>query len=427
MIKRLIAAAVMLSLLALPAFAEGAYRGKASLTVTGCEVGGDPALGRLTAVLTITNESRLKDARAIRLTVACPEGTVPEKTDSVYIEKLGAGKSREIGLTLLPTASYTGGACRGSVSAEYTSEDGEELSADIGVTFVLPALKKAEPATKNASQPRLMLDAIEVDGGFVVPGEKQNVKLRIVNSSRSKGVENLKLTLADESGTIRADGTGEAWFDRLGAGESLSFETSLTALPSAAAGEHIIRLKIEYEDAYKSPFTEEKSFAVTVRQPAELVCSGLKLPAKLTAGEPASVEIGLMNAGRSSVLKCTVTLDAEGLETGGSLLVGEIKAGETKSAALNLRAEKDRLGAVSGKIAVAYEDEYGEKFVKEEKVESVILEKPPVTGEAEEDEKKNGLWWLFTLLGAAAGAGLCGGAAAGIRARRQRKKDEETL
>lgn len=427
MLKRIIAAAVILSLFAFPSFAENSYRSKAALTVTACKVNGDPALGRLTAVLTVTNESRLKDARSIRLTVACPEGTVPEKTDSLYIEKLGAGKSQDVVLTLLPTSGYTGGACRGSVSAEYSSEDGEELSAAIGVTFVLPALKKAEPPTKNASQPRLMLEAFEVDGGFVVPGEKRGVKLRIVNSSRSKGVENIKLTICDESGAIRADGTGEAYFDRLGAGETLSLETSLTALPSAASGEHTVKLKLEYEDAYKSPFTEEKSLPVTVRQPAELVCSGLKLPAKLTAGEAASVQIGLMNAGKSSVLKCVVTLEADGLETGGGVLVGEIKAGETKAVSLNLRAEKDRVGEVSGKMTVAYEDEYGEKFVTEEKVESVIQEKPPVTGEAEKEVKKNGLWWLFTLLGAAAGAGAFGSAAAGTRARRQRKKDEETL
>ena len=137
--------------------------------------------------------------------------------------------------------------------------------------------------------------------------------------------------------------------------------------------------------------------------------------------------VGRPNTGKSALSNCTVDIDVPQLESGGSVLVGELAAGETKAGTLNLRVSKDTLGETKGTITITCEDETGKRMTETVPVSTVIQEKLAVTQAAETKEKKYPLWWLFALLGLLLGGGVGAGVPIAILSARQRRRDEALL
>ncbi len=136
-----------------------------------------------------------------------------------------------------------------------------------------------------------------------------------------------------------------------------------------------------------------------------------------------------MNTGKGKISNCKIDFESDSMNAGGTVFVGDIAAGESKSANLNLKIAADKLGNATGTIKIYCENELGESVEKTAEISTSIEEKPQETNtsETEKKEKKNPLWWLFALCGAAVG-GLCGwGIPTAVRARKQRKEDELRL
>ena len=122
-----------------------------------------------------------------------------------------------------------------------------------------------------------------------------------------------------------------------------------------------------------------------------------------------------------------IDVDIKGLDSGGTVLVGEIPQSESKTGSVNLRVSNEILGKVEGTITISYEDDFGETYTETVDVSTVIEEKVIKADTEEEEEKKNPLWWLFMLIGAIIGGALGFGIPHAIRSNKQRKEDEKRL
>ena len=84
--------------------------------------------------------------------------------------------------------------------------------------------------------------------------------------------------------------------------------------------------------------------------------------------------------------------DLPGLNAGGSVLVGNLAAGESKLGSANLRVGTDVLGEVRGRLLIEYEDDYGRPYSQELPLSTTVAEKPkPVftaVGDKQEKEEK---------------------------------------
>ncbi len=135
-----------------------------------------------------------------------------------------------------------------------------------------------------------------------------------------------------------------------------------------------------------------------------------------------------MNTGKSLIRNCKIDFDIDSLESGGSVLVGDIPVGQTKTVSVNLRVSESKIGSVEGKASVSYEDEFSDCFTKSANL-STVIEKKVIEQDIEnkKEEKKNPLWWAFALGGALLG-GIIGCAVPLIvYSNKQRKEDEKRL
>lgn len=281
---------------------------------------------------------------------------------------------------------------------------------------------------QNTSQPRFMVTAYDT-GGNITPSGKSTLKVTIKNQSKDKKIQNIKLSASEDSGEIIINGTGTQYVQTVKAGGTYTWNLEITATKAAQAGIHKIAIASEYEDEYGTSYSASDSLPITVSQPAELDFSSAQLPASVYQGDTQTLALNLMNTGKGKISNCKIDFESDSMNSGGTVFVGDIAAGESKSANLNLKISSDKLGNATGTIKIYCENELGESVEKTAEISTSIEEKPQETNtsETEKKEKKNPLWWLFALCGAAAG-GLCGwGIPTAIRARKQRKEDELRL
>ena len=284
-----------------------------------------------------------------------------------------------------------------------------------------------EPETVDNSQPRLMVTDYEIENGFLSPDATKKLTITLKNMHSSKSVSNIKLSLSEDSDEIRPTGMGTKYISSIGAGNYYTWVVELKAVHTATVGEHKLSFSCEYEDENGSGYGANDIIRLEVRQPAELSFDGAKLPVKVVQDETVTLNINLMNTGKTVLYNCKVDFSIDGLDPGGSSFVGEIQPQQSATANANLLVASEKTGEVTGKITITYEDTFGNEYSQEHKVSTVIEKKVIKAEKKEEEEKKNPLWWLFLLGGLVVGGGLGFGIPFAINSRKQRLRDEERL
>ena len=287
--------------------------------------------------------------------------------------------------------------------------------------------EKNEEVQEDNSQPRLMVTSYVVENDYLTPEKEGKITVTLQNMHPSKAVKNIKLSIEDGADEIRPDGMGTKYVSSIGAGKVYSWEIGVSVIHSATVGEHKLSFTCEYEDNMGSGYSANDTLRVQVRQPAKLDYDGAKLPVKVVQEDTVTLNINLMNTGKSTLYNCKVEYDIEGLESGGSSFAGEIPVGESKTATANLRVDSEKTGNVKGTIKITYEDAFGKTFEKEQEVKTLIEKKVIKAEKKEEEEKKNPLWWLFLLGGLVVGGGLGFGIPFAINSKKQREEDEKRL
>lgn len=379
--------------------------------------------------ITLTNLSKTVDVRNMKLTFSDPSGDiVPVGVTSGYFDKLYARWDTDWNVEVKISDSAKDGNHPVTISIEYESDAGGGSSSDV-INLNVIGKKEVETTTapQDTSQPRLMVTGYTVENDSIIPGESRKVSITIKNTSPSKAVSNIKLSLADESGELKTDGMGTAYVKNISANGTYIWTVGLTAIHTAKTGEHPLTLSMEYEDSNHSGYSVSDIIRVNIKQSVMLKYDSVRLPSKSIQGETVTVNINLMNTGKSTIHNAMIDVDVKGLESGGTVLVGEILQSESKTGSVNLRVSNEILGKVEGTITINYEDDFGETYTETVDVSTVIEEKVIIADIEEDEEKQNPLWWLFVLIGAIIGSSLGFGIPHAIRSNKQRKEDEKRL
>ena len=400
------------------------------LMVTDYSIDGVVLQGKkFTLNIVLTNKSVTSGVVNIKTSCADQSGQLtPDGVTSGYIRMLATGESYTWSVPLKVSADAEGGNCAITVTCEYETQEGENLSSADSIVISVPKKPEKKETTADTSQPRLMVKEYSVENGFISPDEAGKVTIVIENTCRNKTVSNIKLSLADETGELEPEGTGTVFVNSIGPGRSYTWEIGIKALHTASTGKHTVTVNMEYEDSNKTPYSSSDRLGLDVRQDAKLSFNGAQLPVKVTQGDTLTLNLTLMNTGKSVLSNCIIETEIPQLESGGSVLVGEIKPGETKTGSINLRVSSDYKGDVKGVLKVKYEDEFGETYENKSDLSTYIQEKIAITdAENQEKEKKNSLWWLFAIIGVIVGGGTGAAIPIIVNSAKQRKIDEETL
>lgn len=351
--------------------------------------------------------------------------------NSGYIDKIIPNSTYTYTATIRATKTASEGVHKLTVSLEYEDDDYTQYTSTSQISINVTKKKEAKKPTKkattqNASRPQLIVTSYSLDGKYVSPSKSANLSVILKNESKDKSIKNLKLTISEEKNDIKFK--RETFFvDEIKPKGTYTLNIELTAAKTAEIGEHKLVLASTYEDKYFTSFESSDNILINVKQKTALDYDGIILPKKLTQDDTATMEVNLMNTGKSAIRNAKISFDIDGLETGGVLFIGMIKAGESKTGSANFQVSSSKLGDVKGTATLSYEDDFGKSYSESISLSSTIIKKKAVKSESDMDKKKSkfSLWWLFLLIGLAIGGGV--GAIIPISINQSKKRKEDDL
>jgi hypothetical protein len=246
-----------------------------------------------------------------------------------------------------------------------------------------PHASKPEPIKTPSSQPKLMVDSYKLDRNFLEAGESATVTVTIRNTSNSQQVKNIKLSFSESSGDILPVGTGAEYRRQIVQGDTYTWSFVVTATATAQSKPHLATIMMEYEDGDGNALSASDRIILHLRQPVRLEYEEPSLPVRLTQGDTPTFAMTLMNLGKSTIYNALLKFEIPGLSTGGSVLVGTILPGSSQTGRTNFRVGSGVLGAVSGKLFLSYEDDYGEYYKKEIPLSTSIEKKMDIAASAD--------------------------------------------
>lgn len=236
-----------------------------------------------------------------------------------------------------------------SVRISGADADGKELTTDLPM-FI--HIRDGQPNTEPAQI------SISENASSLNVGEDGVIAVKLTNTSRSIGFENLSLAVSDPSGDVLPAALDTTYPGDLMPGESVEIKLPVTVLPNAKVAPHSLRLDFSGQ-ALGEPLQLSLGYTVAVKQEIRLEQGGLRMAESVVAGDSITATLPLMNMGKARVVNAMVTISLPGITERQSVLAGTIEPGETKQAQITITAPKDALGESSGTLTVSGEDEDG--------------------------------------------------------------------
>lgn len=280
------------------------------------------------------------------------------------------------------------------------------------------------------SKPKVILEAYSFSEDTIYAGDTITLKLVIANTSTREAITNLTLELTNDAGMIlpAPGGSNSIFIGTIDKDEAYVQTVKLQVAPDAEAKAQLIAIKLSYEGTKnRSEFNETASVSVPVKQKARVMINDPKIYDDPWVGGNVAVGITLYNLGKTTLYNCMVDVVGEGVTLEERYFGGNIAAGGTMRADLNVTPTMG--GQIDAQVRVTYEDVNGNQteellpmnmFVNEDSMGDMVS---PGNGGMEipgDKPASANIGWIFWTLGGI--AVVTGAVFLGIKAKKKRER-----
>ena len=280
------------------------------------------------------------------------------------------------------------------------------------------------------SKPKVILESYSFSEDPIYAGDTITLKLVVANTSTREAITNLTLELTNEAGVIlpAPGGSNSIFIGTIDKDEAYVQTVKLQIAPDAEPKSQLLAIKLSYEGTRnRSEFNETASVSVPVQQKARVLINDPKIYDDPWVGSNVAIGVTLYNLGKTTLYNCMVDVVGDGLTLEESYFGGNITAGGTMRADLNVTQTLG--GQLDAQVRVTYEDVNGNQteellpmnmFVNEEPAGGMVS--PGDAGMEIPGDKpaSANIGWIFWTLGGA--AVVTGAVFLGIKAKKKRER-----
>jgi hypothetical protein len=366
------------------------------------EVNGDDAF-TLSFNVENNNSASLKNAK---VNVEIPDGLL-NKSRSTFIESsIPAGSSKNYSVTLF--------AADGGKDKTYTLKITLSSAASSENTAAVTQYASVYVSGAGSEKtPQLMVDNYSYGGTFAQAGDEFLLELGLLNTSNSRAVSNIKVTVSSEDGSIiPVNSSNSFYIEKLGKKERINQAMMFTVKPSAEQKTTPLTVDMSYEDGSGNAFTSKDIISIPVMQETRLEVDDVIAPPELYAGMQSGVSVQFYNMGKTTLNNLRVTAEGDfDTPESTSYFVGNMESGKSDTYDFSFIPRQG--GAMEGKIIFTYEDAAGDQQILERPFSFEIQAEmpafdegmPPEDGAAQGDGGK-ALWIVLGALVLLAGGGI---------------------
>ncbi len=280
------------------------------------------------------------------------------------------------------------------------------------------------------SKPKVIIESYSFDEDTIYAGDIVTLRLVIANTSKREAITNLQLDFSNEAGAIlpAPGGSSSVFVGTIDKEEAYVLSVKLQIMPDADAKSQPLTIKLSYEGTRnRSDFDETASVSVPVLQKARVRINDPIVYDDPWVGTSVAVGVTLYNLGKSPLYNCMVDVVGDGLTLEESYFGGNVAAGSTMRADLNVTPTM--AGKLDAQVRVTYEDVNGKQTETLLPLNMVVNEEPaggmtsPGNGDmvTPGDAPANAnIGWVFWVLG---GVAVVGGLVfLGIKMKKKRER-----
>ncbi|MGL4344410.1 MAG: COG1361 S-layer family protein [Cellulosilyticaceae bacterium] len=326
----------------------------------------------------------------VKLSVNGDEGIVPTSKNLFIISEMKAGAKQQYSVEMMATKAAKSSTYPIEIKAEYKLNN-QDVSV---VQYTTVAVHNEEADTegddeKTKGKPKVIVGNYKAEPVVVRAGEEFDLEIGFLNTSKTKGVSNLKANLTvkdvgekDTGSVFTPVGASNTFFiSDLAPGEISSQKIRLYTIPSANPKTYELTITMEYEDEKGEAITAEEHIGIPVEQVTDIEIAEVRTDMG-TVGVPLSLSATLYNTGKTNVSNVMIRTEGEGFEVeDNKMFIGNFEKGASEMYQPTITP--NQAGNVVGTIVLEYEDPTGKKVELRHEFEMEVAENMPFPGEGE--------------------------------------------
>ncbi len=272
---------------------------------------------------------------------------------------------------------------------------------------------------RPTSQPIVMVTGHRLTPDSLKAGDEFTALVTLKNTNEKKAVQNMTITVTNESPFLTLlNESNSVYYKSLAKGATLELELKYKTSMEAPAGKYAINIAMAYDNSDAQTLTSSGLVTVEISQPMRVEMEMPQIAKEVNAGDTLPLSFNVMNLGRGKVYNVRVALNAPGLLPNASAFIGNMEAGTSGTADMNVFVGtkdmsegydgSDKYGYTSGTATLIYEDENGVEYTQEFEL-STTINAPiinTVSNEIEVEPEKASQWWISLIVAGALAAGV---------------------
>lgn len=252
---------------------------------------------------------------------------------------------------------------------------------------------QAEMSSNVKNQPKIMVSYYQLNPQIAQAGKNFDLSFGLYNTNSKNAIYNLKATIEQNLGAQPQNSGGNNAMVSDGSvfspvNQSNSFyvaalypwntankHITMNVLPNAVAGNYVINLSIEYEDADGNQYKTTEAIGIPVVQRAGVTMSEVKTD-ELMVGNPTEMSINIYNTGKDNLNTFMCDVIGKGIKIENDRkFIGNFNTGTQET--FSFTATPTRTGEIKGQIMVSYEDSTGKVHTQTKDFKKEVMEGMP--------------------------------------------------
>lgn len=266
-----------------------------------------------------------------------------------------------------------------------------------------------EPITP---EPVVYISCCKTLSSETVAGEDFTIELTLKNSSSTKSVKNMLLTV--DTGSLQIspkENTNVFPVCDIEPSGTTTLSLQFATEASIPAGKYMMRFSFAYNSDKSLNLSSVGTTVISIKHHTDIELVRPTFAPAVTVGETIPLNLQVMNMGRDRVYNVRCEVSGFGFAPSNTGYIGTMEAGSTATTevelyiiALNVSGgneQGNQYGDTVGTITLLFEDESGEEYSKEIQFETTVNRPIAVTPHANtnDDEKRTtNHWWISVVI-----------------------------
>ena len=256
-----------------------------------------------------------------------------------------------------------------------------------------------EMSTNVKNQPKIMISSYQLSPKIAEAGKTFDLSFALYNTNNKNTIYNLKATIEQNLGAqpqntgdnnaMVSDGSvfspvnqsNSFYVAALYPWNTANKHITMSVLPNAVAGNYVINLSIEYEDADGNQYKTTEAIGIPVVQRAGVTMGEVKSD-ELMVGNPTEMSVSIYNTGKDNLNTFMCDVIGKGIKIDNDQkFIGNFNTGTQET--FSFTATPTRDGEIEGQIMLSYEDSTGKVHTQIKDFKKEVSEGMPMDMEGE--------------------------------------------